>query len=74
MDVGGLIVRHTGAHRIGQGHAAVTVNRQQARHAQHGVGVKYQWVDVVVVYASINDVDLLRALGGAHVDRVIAHE
>ena len=74
MDVGGLIVGHAGAHRIGQGHAAVTVNGQQARHAQHGVGVKYQWVDVVVVYASINDVDFLRALGGAHVDRVIAHE
>ncbi len=54
--------------------AAVAVHREQARHAEHAVGVEGQRVETVIVDAPVDDVDLARAFRGAHPHGIAAHE
>lgn len=69
-----LVVGDAGADGVGQHHIAGAVRRQQARHAEHGLGVEGQGVEEGVVQATVDHVHRLRAGGGAHEHAVVTHE
>ncbi len=74
IGVDGLVVRHPGADGIGQDQMALFVDREQARHAQHGVGAEGQGVEEGVVDAAVDHVHPLRPHRGAHVEVVVLDE
>jgi hypothetical protein len=74
MEVDRLVVGDAGADGVGQRHVAGAVGVEQARHAEHGILAEGQRIEEVVVDAAVDHVHPARALGGAHEDRVVAHE
>ena len=66
VAVHGLVVGDSRADGIGQGHPPLPVDLEQPRHAQHGVGAEGGGVQEVVVYPSVDHVDLLPSLGRPH--------
>ena len=74
IGVDGFIVRHAGADGIGDGNASGAIGCEQPRNSQHGIGPKHQRVQEIIVDTPVDDIDPLRALGGAHEHRLVAHE
>jgi len=74
IGVDGLVVRHPGAHGVGQGHPARPVGPQNARHPQHGIGTEHLGIHEVVVDTPVDHIHPLGPLGGAHVPRVVFPE
>ena len=74
VNVGGLVIRHAGAHGVSQRDAAVAVDRHQAGHAQHGIRLEAERIQIFIVYAAVDHVHAPGAFSGAHVDIIAAHE
>ena len=74
VSIGGLVVGHAGAERVGQRHAARADDRQEPGHAEHESGLEGKRVEEGVVDAAVDHVDLAGPLGRAHADLVVAHE
>ena len=74
VGVDRLVVGDAGAHRVGERDVAQLIGAQQTGDAEGGVGAEGQRVEEVVVDAAIDHVDALEALGGAHVDEIVAHD
>ena len=49
------------------------VDVKDARHPQEGLWIEIKWIQVIVVHASVNDVDGRVPLGGPHGDASIDH-
>jgi hypothetical protein len=74
VGVDGLVVGDARADGIRDGDASLPIRGEQSRHPEHGVRPKHQRIEEVIVDAAVDDIDPLRALGGAHVHRLVAHE
>ena len=74
VGVDRFVVGDAGADGIGDGDAAGAIGGEQAGDAEHGVGAEHQGIEEVIVDAAVDDIDALRALGGAHEHRFVAHE
>jgi hypothetical protein len=74
VDVHRLVVGDAGSKRVGKRDAAGADHREQARHAEHGVGAEGQRIHEEIVDAAVDDVDLDRPFGGAHPHIAVAHE
>jgi hypothetical protein len=59
---------------MGKRHPARPDGRQQAGYAKRGLRIEGERVHEIVVDPAINDIDLDRALGGAHPHITVAHE
>ena len=66
-----LVIGHTGADGVGQGHIAAAIGVKQPRHTQGRVATKDQRVTKVIVDAPVDHIDALQAGGGAHIDNVV---
>ena len=74
VRVGGLVIRHAGADRVGQGDVAGPVGLHQAGHAQVGVGAQLERVAVVIVEAAqqaVQDARGTEEMGGQRLPSVI---
>ena len=60
--------------RIGEGDVAGVIGAHQPRHAQHRIRVEHLGIEEIVVDAAVEHIDLLRALGRAHVELVVLDE
>ena len=69
-----LVVRHTGADRVGERHASGAICGKQSGHTEHRVFAERQRVQKIVVDATIDDMHALRTLGRAHENRVVLNE
>ncbi len=74
IRVDGLVVRDSGADGVGDRHVSGAIDGQKSRNPERRIGPERQRIEEVVVDTTIDDVDPLRALSGAHVDHVIANE
>ncbi len=74
VGVDELVVAHPVAHRVGDHDTALAGGVEHAGDAQHRVRVELQRIQELVVDPPVDHVDLLLALGGAHVDRVVPAE
>ena len=74
VGVDELVVADAVAHGAGDHDVACAGGVEDPGHAEHRVGLELHRVEVVVVDAPVDDVDLTLALGGAHVDGVVAAE
>ena len=74
VGVDELVVADAVADRAGDHDVAGAGGVEQPGHAEHRVRPELHRVEEVVVDAAVDDVDLALALGGAHVDRVVAAE
>ncbi|MNV50767.1 hypothetical protein D3C71_1427940 [compost metagenome] len=72
VGVDRLVVGHAGADSIRQDHIARAVSSNQTWHAEHGVRVERQRIEIGIVESAVNDIHLFRAGGGAHIDTIIA--
>ncbi len=74
VGINRLVVGHAGTDGVGDGDAAGAVGGEQAGDSQHGVGAEHQGIQEIVVDAAVDDIDALRALGGAHEDGFVTDE
>ena len=74
VGVDEFVVAHPVADGAGDHHVARAGGVEQAGHAEHRIGPELHRVQVDVVDTPVDDVDLALALGGAHVDLVVAAE
>ena len=66
-----LVVGDAGAGRIGDGDVAGAIDVHDAGHAERGVRPERQRIEISVVNAAVEHVDLLVALGRAHGDMAV---
>ena len=74
VGIDGLVVGHAGPDRIGEGHGPGLIGRHQAGHPQSRVWPEGQGIQIIVVDAAVDDVDLLSSLGRAHEDLAVVDE
>ena len=74
MRVNRLIIGHSIAHGIRQGHVSGPVSPHQAGNAKHRIRPKSQRVQKFVIHAFVNDVDALQSVNGLHVHDPAVHD
>ena len=74
VGVDQLVVADAVADRAGDHHVARPRSIDDAGHPEYRVGAELHGIEVVVVDAPVDHIDLTVALGGAHVDNVVAAE
>ena len=73
IGVDRLVVGHTGAHGVADGHVARAVGLHEAGAAQRGIGTKHLWVKKIIVHAAVDDMHALQPARSAHVDEAALH-
>ncbi|SKU71806.1 Uncharacterised protein [Mycobacteroides abscessus subsp. abscessus] len=74
IGVDELVVTHPIAHRAGDHHVPGARGVEQARDSEHRIRAELHGIQVGVIDAAVDHVDLALTLGGAHVDLVVAAE
>ena len=70
IGVDELVIGHTAARGVGDGHPAGRIGRHQAPHPQHRITAEHGRIEEVVVDAPVNHIHRFEAGGTAHPDPV----